>query len=206
MHLPGFFDGVSTPAEFVATFAANLTRSRSFFLVIGVWAASSDGDGVSIPGEFDSNPVFLLSDRGLGVSESFDSVFKRSIFEGCFGFDGVSTPTEFFATFAASLARTRFFCLVIGVWASCPRPAALFRVSRLRHEVTLSHTMLIITMLLYCLRVQILVTSVSQSVSTAELIWICESTRGACLVSERPVRTHIFGYCSQTKNVPKKCL
>ena len=69
-----------------------------------------------------------------------------------------------------------------GIWRifSCPRPAALFRVSRLRHEVTLSHTMLIITMLLYCLRVQILVTSVSQSVSTAELIWICESTWWCC--------------------------
>ena len=53
-----------------------------------------------------------------------------------------------------------------------PKLYNLVNIYILNNEVTLSHTMLIITMLLYCLRVQILVTSVSQSVSTAELIWI----------------------------------
>ena len=72
--------------------------------------------GASDAGEFDSNPVFLLSDRGLGVGfglQTKDFVFrhlirssKRWIFEGCLGFDGVSTPAEFLATFAASLTRT----------------------------------------------------------------------------------------------------
>ena len=97
--------------------------------------------------------------------QTFDSVFKRWI---CF-VSGLQT-----LDFRRMSRIWRIFFSSEFVLSSA-RPAALFRVSRLRHEVTLSHTMLIITMLLYCLRVQILVTSVSQSVSTAELIWIwCE--------------------------------
>ena len=43
-----------------------------------------------------------------GLVDGFRSfpVFRRWIFEGCLGFDGVSTPAEFLATFAANLTRT----------------------------------------------------------------------------------------------------
>ena len=66
MHLPGFFDGVSTPAEFGNFRGEFDSNTRSFFLVIGVWASDflTFSKDVSDLTEFQF-PAFVLSSAAM---------------------------------------------------------------------------------------------------------------------------------------------